>query len=50
MYNNLIGNLEQKNIEQLYNKEFTVQEIEKLKGKSKSSLSRKLNKKKNINK
>ena len=49
LYNNLIGNLEQKDIDQLYKEGFTVREIEKLKDKSKSSISRKLNRKENIN-
>ena len=44
LYNNLIGNLEGTDINQLYEKGFTVREIEKLKGESKSSVARKLNK------
>lgn len=44
MYNNLIGNLNEVDISELYKEGFTVREIEKLKGKSKSSVSRKLNK------
>lgn len=44
LYNNLIGNLEQTSIMELYEKGFTVREIEKLKGESKSSVSRKLSK------
>lgn len=44
LYNNLIGNLDGVDINQLYEKGFTVREIEKLKGESKSSISRKLNK------
>ncbi len=44
LYNNLIGNLEQTDITQLYAQGFTVREIEKLKGESKSTVSRKLNK------
>ncbi|HBI6885279.1 AAA family ATPase [Clostridium perfringens] len=44
LYNNLIGNLEQKDISQLHNEGFTVREIEKLKGESKSTVSRKLSK------
>jgi len=44
LYNNLIGELEKTDINQLYEKGFTVREIEKLKGESKSSVSRKLNK------
>lgn len=43
LYNNLIGNLEQTDINQLYLKGFTVREIEKLKGESKSTVSRRLN-------
>lgn len=42
LYNNLIGNLDAKDINQLYNEGFTMREIEKLKGESKSSISRKL--------
>lgn len=44
LYNNLIGNLEQKEINKLYEEGFTVREIEKLKGESKSAVSRKLKK------
>lgn len=44
LYNNLIGELDKTDINQLYEKGFTVREIEKLKGESKSSISRKLNK------
>lgn len=44
LYNNLIGDIEQTDIEQLYAQGFTVREIEKLKGESKSTVSRKLNK------
>ncbi len=45
LYNNLIGNLENTDINELhYSKGFTLREIEKLKGESKSNLSRKLNK------
>ena len=44
LYNNLIGNLDDTDINQLYERGFTVREIEKLKGESKSSVSRKLNK------
>lgn len=47
LYNNLIGNLETKNINQLYSEGFTLREIEKLKGESKSSISRKLDKEDN---
>lgn len=42
LYNNLIGNLEQTEIIQLHKVGFTVREIEKLKGESKSTVSRKL--------
>lgn len=44
LYNYLIGNLEQKDVNQLYKEGFTVREIEKLKGESKSTVSRKLKK------
>lgn len=44
LFNNLIGNLEQTDISKLYTLGFTVREIEKLKGESKSTVSRKLNK------
>lgn len=44
LYNNLIGTLELKDINQLYKESFTVREIEKLKGESKSTVSRKLSK------
>lgn len=44
LYNSLIGNLDKTDISQLYGKGFTVREIEKLKGESKSTVSRKLNK------
>jgi len=44
MYNNIIGNIDETDISQLYEMGFTVREIEKLKGESKSSVSRKLNK------
>lgn len=44
LYNSLIGNLDRTDINQLYEKSFTVREIEKLKGESKSTVSRKLNK------
>lgn len=43
LYNNLIGNLEQQVISQLHAQGFSVREIEKLKGDSKSAVSRKLN-------
>lgn len=44
LYNNLIGNLEQTGIPELHTLGFTVREIEKLKGESKSTVSRKLSK------
>lgn len=44
LYNSLIGNLEQTDITKLYEKGFTVRDIEKLKGESKSTVSRKLSK------
>lgn len=44
LYNNLIGNLEQTDYAYLHGKGFTVREIEKLKGDSKSAVSRSLNK------
>lgn len=44
LYNGLIGNLDGVDIKQLYEKGFTVREIEKLKGESKSTISRNLNK------
>lgn len=44
LYNSLIDNLDTKDIYQLYKEGFTVREIEKLKGESKSTVSRKLNK------
>lgn len=47
LYNNLIGNLEQTDIAELHAQGFTVREIEKLKGESKSTVSRKLNKEEN---
>ncbi len=44
LYNSLIGNLDETELSQLRTKGFTLREIEKLKGESKSSVSRKLNK------
>lgn len=44
LYNSLIGNLDKTDINQLYENGFTVREIERLKGESKSTVSRKLNK------
>lgn len=44
LYNALIGNLEHKDVSDLYLEGFTVREIEKLKGESKSTVSRKLQK------
>lgn len=49
LYNNLIGNIEQTDIEQLHAQGFTVREIEKLKGESKSTVSRKLSRGEEIN-
>lgn len=49
LYNNLIGNIEQTDIEQLHAQGFTVREIEKLKGESKSTISRKLSREEEIN-
>jgi len=43
LYGNLIGNLEQTDIGMLHEQGFTVREIEKLKGESKSTVARKLN-------
>lgn len=47
LYTNLIENIEEVSIEQLHIQGFTVREIEILKGESKSSVSRKLNKEEN---
>lgn len=44
LYNSLIGNLDGTDVNQLYAKGFTVREIEKLKGESKSTVARKLSK------
>lgn len=44
LYNNLIGDIEQTDINTLHSMGFTVREIEKLKGESKSTVSRRLNK------
>lgn len=44
LYSNLIGNLDQISIDELHVQKFTIREIEKLKGESKSAVSRKLNK------
>ncbi len=49
LYNSLIGNIEETNVEQLHEQGFTVREIEKLKGESKSSVSRKLSKEEESN-
>lgn len=43
LYNNLIGDLEKTSIKQLHLQGFTVREIEKLTGESKSTVSRRLN-------
>lgn len=42
LYNSLIGKIENTNLEELHKQGFTVREIEKLKGESKSTVSRKL--------
>lgn len=42
LYNSLIGNLDKKNIRQLHEEGFTIREIEKLTGESKSVVARKL--------
>ncbi len=42
LYNNLVGNLDKDDIDVLHNKGFTVREIEKLKGRSKSTIARNL--------
>lgn len=42
LYNNLVGDLNNTDMKQLYNMGFTVREIEKLIGESKSTISRKL--------
>lgn len=49
LYNSLIGNIEQISIDDLHSQGFTVREIEKLKGESKSTVSRKLNKEESYN-
>ena len=43
LFNNVIGNIDEMNVTQRHEMGFTVREIEKLKGESKSSVSRKLN-------
>ena len=48
LYNSLIGNIEETNAEQLHEQGFTVREIEKLKGESKSSVYRKLSKEEEV--
>lgn len=47
LYNNLIGNLDYEDINKLHREGFTVREIEKLKGESKSTVARKLNREEN---
>ena len=47
LYNNLVGNLDETDINQLHIQGFTLREIEKLKGSSKSTVARKLNKEEN---
>ena len=49
LYNYLIGNLEETDIEELHAQGLTVREIEKLKGESKSTVSRKLSRGEEIN-
>lgn len=49
LYNSLIGNLNNSNVGELYDMGFTVREIEKLTGESKSAVSRKLNKEDGLN-
>ena len=49
LFNNFVGELDKIDINQLYVMGFTVREIEKLKGESKSSVSRKLNKEEEVN-
>ncbi|MCI8993726.1 MAG: AAA family ATPase [Eubacterium sp.] len=49
LYNSLVGNLEETDIEQLHVQGFTVREIERLKGESKSTVSRKLSKGEEMN-
>ncbi|MGL5615022.1 MAG: AAA family ATPase [Sarcina sp.] len=49
LYNSLIGNIDQISIDNLNLQGFTVREIEKLKGESKSNVARKLNKGENDN-
>lgn len=44
LYNNLIGNINEDDLNSLHKKGFTVREIEKLIGESKSNIARKLNK------
>ena len=44
---NLIGNLDYEDINKLHREGFTVREIEKLKGESKSTVARKLNREEN---
>ncbi|MGB4589420.1 MAG: ATP-binding protein [Clostridiaceae bacterium] len=44
LYNSLIGNLDQKDLNILHEEGFTIREIEKLKGESKSTVARKLSK------
>lgn len=49
LYSNLIANIEQTEISKLSVQKFTVREIEKLKGESKSTVSRKLSKEDDMN-
>ena len=43
LFNSMIGNVDEIDVSQLHKMGFSVREIEKLKGESKSSVSRKLN-------
>lgn len=49
LYNSLIGNLEEKDLNQLYKEGFTIREIEKLTGESKSTVARKLSREEVLN-
>ncbi|ARE13480.1 AAA family ATPase [Lactococcus lactis subsp. lactis] len=48
LYSSTIGNIENTSLEELREQGFTIREIEKLKGESKSNVSRKLNKGENL--
>ena len=43
LYNSLVGDLDKKDLNQLYKEGFTMREIEKLKDEPKSTVARKLN-------